>query len=358
MGFLETNFLDNTLRQWLIAVGLLLAAVIVLRLILAFVRRRLEALAERTDTPWDDLASDLVKRTNFLFLLLVGVYVGTVALTLPEDLDLVLGRAVIIGLWIQAGFWGMGVVRHLVTRRLEQERSEQDAAGVTTVSALGAVINVLLWAIVVLMALDSIPGVEVTTLLASLGIGGIAVALALQNVLGDLFASLAIALDKPFVIGDFIIVGDYLGTVEQIGLKTTRIRSLSGEQIVFSNSDLLNSRVRNYKRMFERRVVFEFGVVYDTPPDKLERIGAMVQQIIEQQEKARFDRAHFDSFGGSSLDFEVVYYVQDPEYNVYMDIQQAINIEIYRRFEEEGIEFAFPTRTVYLAEGAEADTAE
>ena len=350
MGFLDLTFLDNPVRQWLIALALALTTVIALRVALALIRHRLEALAKRTETPWDDLASKLIQRTKYLFLILVGVYVGALALNLPESWDQILATAVIIGLWIQAGYWGMAVVEHTVNLRLEQERSEEDAAGATTVSAMGAVFNVLLWALVILMALDSLPGVEVTALLASLGIGGIAVALALQNILGDLFASLAIALDKPFVIGDFIIVGDYMGTVEQIGLKTTRIRSLSGEQIVFSNSDLLNSRVRNYKRMFERRVVFEFGVVYRTRPEQLERIGDMVQEIIEQQEKARFDRAHFKSFGGSSLDFEVVYYVQDPEYNVYMDIQEAINIELYRRFEADGIEFAYPTRTVYLAE--------
>lgn len=361
MEFLDLVFLDNKIQQWLIALGLTIGTVIALRIALALVRQRLGALARRTDTPWDDLATDLLERTNYLFLLLIGVYVGALALTLPESWDRALGTVAIIGLWLQAGFWGMGVVQHLVNLRLEQERSEEDAAGATTVSAMGAVFNVLLWAIVILMALDSIPGVQVTTLVASLGIGGIAVALALQSILGDLFASLAIALDKPFVIGDFIIVEEYLGTVEHIGLKTTRIRSLSGEQIVFSNSDLLNSRVRNYKRMFERRVVFEFGVVYQTAPEQLERIGGMVQEIIKQQEKARFDRAHFKSFGGSSLDFEVVYYVQDPEYNVYMDIQQAINIELYRQFEAEGIEFAFPTRTIYLTEseaGAETEAGQ
>ncbi len=177
-------------------------------------------------------------------------------------------------------------------------------------------------------------GVEVTALIASLGVGGVAVALALQSTLGDLFASLAIVLDKPFVLGDFIIVGDYMGTVENIGLKTTRIRSLSGEQIVFSNSDLLNSRVRNYKRMFERRVVFSFGVVYDTPPDTLSEIGAWVKEIIEEpgQDPLRPSAlsAHSATFPST---FEVVYYVLNSDYNFYMDIQQAINIALFRRFQ-------------------------
>jgi small-conductance mechanosensitive channel len=183
---------------------------------------------------------------------------------------------------------------------------------------------------------------------AGLGIGGIAVALAIQNILGDLFASLSIALDKPFVIGDFIIVDQLLGTVEHIGLKTTRIRSLSGEQIVFSNADLLNSRIRNYKRMYERRVVFSIGVTYQTPYEKLASIGTTLKEIIESQPDVRFDRAHFREYADSSLNYEVVYYVKSPDYNRYMDIQQAINLEIYRRFQDGGIEFAYPTRTLYL----------
>jgi len=191
-------------------------------------------------------------------------------------------------------------------------------------------------------------GFNVTTLVASLGIGGVAVALAVQNILGDLFASLSIALDKPFVIGDFIVVDDIAGTVEHVGLKTTRVRSLSGEQVVFSNADLLKSRIHNYKRLYERRVLFGFGVLYRTPPEQLAAIPPMVREIITGQVGTRFDRAHFKGFGASSLDFEVVYFVLDPDYNRYMDIQQAINLELVNRFAAAGVEFAFPTRTVHI----------
>jgi len=201
--------------------------------------------------------------------------------------------------------------------------------------------------VILLLALDNM-GVDITALIAGLGIGGIAVALALQNVLGDLFASLSIVLDKPFVIGDFIIVDDLLGTVERIGLKTTRVRSLYGEQLVFSNSDLLNSRIRNYKRMFERRILFSIGVTYQTPHEKLATIPGIIREVIESQEQVRFDRAHFKEYGDSALKFEIVYYVLVPDYNTHMDIQQAINLAIVRRFEEEKIEFAFPTQTLYL----------
>jgi small-conductance mechanosensitive channel len=171
-----------------------------------------------------------------------------------------------------------------------------------------------------------------------------------QNILGDLFASLSIVIDKPFVAGDFIIIDDFMGSVEHVGLKTTRIRSLGGEQIVFSNSDLLKSRLRNYKRMRERRIVFKFGLTYDTPPERLEQVPGIVRRIIEGQKQVRFERAHFAAFGESSLDFEVVFWMTTPDYNAYMDVQQAINLALMRELAGIGAEFAFPTRTL-LVEG-------
>jgi small-conductance mechanosensitive channel len=205
----------------------------------------------------------------------------------------------------------------------------------------------MIWLVLILVALDNL-GINIKTLIAGLGISGIAVALAVQNILGDLFASLSIVLDKPFVIGDFIIVNEYLGTVENVGLKTTRIRSLSGEQLVFSNGDLLKSRIRNFKRMYERRVVFSIGVLYQTPYEKLRLIPKMIREIIENQKPVRFDRAHFKEYGDYSLKFEIVYWIHSPDYNIYMDIQQAINLEIYKKFEETDIAFAYPTQTLLL----------
>jgi len=177
--------------------------------------------------------------------------------------------------------------------------------------------------------------------------GGIAIGLAVQSILGDLFASLAIVLDKPFEVGDFVIFDSYMGTIESIGLKTTRVRSLSGEQIVCSNADLLSSRIRNYKRMSERRAVFTIGVVYGTPYEQLEEIPRVVRQVIDANPDLRFDRCHFARFGAYSLDFETVYWIQNADYNLFMDRQQAINLAIYKAFEERGIAFAYPTQTVY-----------
>jgi small-conductance mechanosensitive channel len=195
-------------------------------------------------------------------------------------------------------------------------------------------------------------GIDITALVAGLGVGGIAVALAAQNILGDLFASWSIVLDKPFLVGDFIIIDGYSGTVEHIGLKTTRLRSLTGEQLIFSNSDLLKCRIRNYKRMQERRIVFSFGVLYETPLEKLKEIPGIVKDIITSIENTRFDRAHFASYGNYSLNFEVVYYVLSSDYTVYMDIQQKINLALFEEFQKKDIVFAYPTQTIYVS-GAE-----
>ena len=205
----------------------------------------------------------------------------------------------------------------------------------------------MLWSVILLLALDNL-GFNITTLVAGLGISGIAIALAVQNILGDLLASLSIVLDKPFVLGDLIIVDEHIGYVEHIGLKTTRVRSLYGEQLIFSNNDLLQSRIRNFKRMAERRVIFTIGVTYQTEVEKLEKIPGIIKEIIDKQDKARFDRAHFKTFADFSLNFEIVFWIIGSNYNLYMDILQSINLQIYRRFAEETIEFAYPTQTLFV----------
>ncbi|KPK75135.1 MAG: mechanosensitive ion channel protein MscS [Gemmatimonas sp. SM23_52] len=346
MEFLQSTYLGNSVQTWIIALAVALIVLIILRLLQSIVARKLRARAERTKIDLDDLAVDLVRKTRFFFPLIVALYAGVQRLTLPPSGDNVFRVVVVIALLLQAALWGNTVISFWITRYM-QKRMEEDAAAATSIGALRFVGQLLLWTVILLLALDNL-GVDVTALVTGLGIGGLAVALALQNVLSDLFASLSIVLDKPFVIGDFIIVGDYLGSVEHIGLKSTRVRSLSGEQLVFSNADLLGSRIRNYKRMAQRRIVFSFGIVYQTPLDKLAAIPGMVQEIIESLENTRFDRAHFKAYGDFSLDFEVVYFVLVPEYNTYMDIQQAINLELYRRFEQEGIEFAYPTQTLLV----------
>ena len=345
---LDGVFLGNSLRDWVLGALLFLVVLSVLRFGRRQLERRLGAVAAQTHNILDDLVLDLVRQTKWFFPLAVALLLGTRPLTTGLAADTVIRAVLMIALLVQAAVWGNALASQWITRHME-ERMADDAAAATTVGALRFLSRLVLWTIALLVALDNL-GIDVTALVTGLGIGGIAVALALQNVLGDLFASLSIVLDQPFVIGDFIVVGDHMGSVEYIGLKTTRLRSLSGEQLIFSNADLLGSRIRNYKRMAERRVLFSFGVVYQTPRAVLETIPGMVREIIEGIDKTRFDRAHFKAFGDSSLDFEAVYYVLDAAYNAYMDIQQAINLELYRRFEADGIEFAYPTRTVYMRE--------
>ena len=350
--FFTRVFYGNPVWVWLLAVSVAIAAILLLRLLRRLVLRRLRRFAGRTVTQIDDLVADLFAKTRLFFLIAIALYAGSLALSFPPNVSTVINTLAVLALLIQMGIWGTGMATFLIARAVKR-KLEEDAATATSMAALGFIVKLVLWAVILLLALDNL-GVDITALVAGLGIGGIAVALAVQNVLGDLFASLSILLDKPFVIGDFIIVDDLLGTVERIGLKTTRVRSLYGEQLIFSNSDLLNSRIRNYKRMFERRIVFGLGVTYQTPHEKLAQIPEMIREIIEAQEQTRFDRAHFKEYGDFALQFEVVYYVLVPDYNVYMDIQQAINLTIYERFEQEGIEFAYPTQTLYIDPGSSA----
>lgn len=336
----------NTVGRWLLALLLVVAAYVVLLLWRNVIGRRFARLAERTVTKADDLAAELVCTTRPLFLIVVALYFGTLVLAMPPALHALLGRGALLVVILQGAFWANRAVNFFLDRSLRR-RLASDASAASTIGLLSFLSRFAVWTVVLLLLLENL-GVDITAMVAGLGIGGIAIALALQNVLGDLLASLSIILDKPFVIGDFIIVGDLMGTVEHIGIKTTRLRSLSGEQLVFANNDLLGSRIRNFQRMQERRIVFAFGIVYQTPAEKTATIPAQVREIIEQQPLARFDRCHFKGFGDSSLDFETVYYVRDPDYTKYMDTQQAINLALLRRFAADGVEFAYPTRTLFI----------
>ena len=267
-------------------------------------------------------------------------------MALPGRWAQLLHSLLILALLLQTAIWGNGLITFWL-ERYRRRTLQQDATMATTIAVIGFVSRLLFWVAIVLMALENL-GFPIGTLLAGLGVGGIAVALAVQNVLGDLFASLSIVLDKPFLIGDFITIDSFAGTVEHVGLKTTRLRSLTGEQLIFANSDLLKSRIRNYKRMNERRVVFTLGVAYETPVARLEGIPGMIREVVEAQTNVRFDRAHFKEYGAYSLNFEVVYWMLLPDYNLFMDTNQAVNLAIFRRFAAAGIQFAYPTQTILL----------
>jgi len=346
LDFFNRVYLGNPLSKWLIAVAIAVATLVALRILRSIVLKRLTALAKRTATKVDDLLADLLKRANFFLFVLLSLYAGSFVLELPPEALGIVRTAAIIVLLLQAALWGNGLIGFLVSH-LAKKKLGEDAGSTTTLNALGFVGRIVLWAVIILLVLDNL-GVNITTLIAGLGISGVAVALAAQNILGDLFASLSIILDKPFVIGDFIVVDDYMGTVEHIGLKTTRVRSLSGEQIVFSNNDLLKSRIRNYKRMAERRILFTFGVVYETPPEKLGSLSAIIKEVIAAQPKTRFDHACLRELGASAITYEAVYYLLDPDYDFSLATHEAINLALLRRLAAEGISFAYPTSTVHL----------
>lgn len=348
MDFLHQVILSHSLQAWLYGIGLFSVTFFLLLVVRRVAGSRLATLAAETETGWDDILVDLMAETKVIFLFVLGLFVGAMALDFSSRAQSSLNRLTILAILIQTGIWGNVIIRALL-ERYRQRALNKDPAAVMTIHVIGLIGRIALWAIIVLLALDNI-GVNVTALVAGLGIGGVAVALALQNILGDLFSSLSIMLDKPFVIGDFLSIGEYLGSVEYVGLKTTRVRSLSGEQVVFSNSDLLTSRIRNYGRMFERRVVFALAVTYDTPRVKLRRIPEIIRAAVDAMECTRFDRSHFMKYGDYALIFETVYYVLSPEYNTYMDIQQAIYFSIHESFERERIDFAYPTQTLLVTQ--------
>ena len=350
---LELTFYRNTIRDWLIFFGLLALAIAVLWLLKVILLHHLDRISARRQGRADSLVAELVRRTKWVFILFVAFAGAAQTLQLPGPGRRVTGLIAAFALLAQLGIWGSAVIAFGI-RRWIATRGGAEPESIALVQAAGLLGRFVLWTVLLLVALQNL-GLQITALITGLGIGGIAVALAVQNILGDLLASLSIVLDKPFVVGDFIVIDAQAGTVEHIGLKTTRLRSLGGEQIIVSNADMLSTRVRNFKRMVERRIAFTIGVTYDTPPEKVAAIPGMIREIVERQEQVRFDRSHFKEYGDSSLNFETVYWVLSSDFNVYMNIHHAINLDVLRRFQQEAIEFAFPTRTVHVHERLSVD---
>ena len=343
---LDTLLLGNPLQRWLVALAIATGAVLLLRVIRQVAVSRITRLAERTETRLDDLVVAVLSATKSWFLLAAGLYAGSGMLTFPARVTQVVHGVAVFALLLQGGLWAAAAAGFAVDA-YRRDRMDDDPGTATMVGALKYVVQLVIWVVVLLLVLDN-AGIDVTALVTGLGIGGIAVALAVQNIFGDLLASLAIVLDRPFVIGDFIKVDDKVGTVEHIGLKTTRVRAISGEQLVFSNADLLSARVQNFGRMYERRVLFTLGVIYQTPREALRRIPTLIREAIEADDGVRFDRSHLSAYGAYSIDFESVFFVLSPDYNAFMDAQQAIFLRIHEAFEREGIEFAYPTQTLFV----------
>jgi len=342
---LSYSIFGNSSLDYLTSLGIFIGGMAVVYFFKKYVLRRLRRWAESTETSIDDLFIRAIEKSIVPAVYLGILYISLHTLTLSQGFQRGLSIVVIVLITILVVRAVTAAVNFGLQASLKEshdpERREKQLKGIRLL------INIVIWTIAVVFLLDNL-GVKISAAVAGLGIGGIAVALAAQAVLGDLFSYFVIFFDKPFEIGDFIVVGDKMGVVEYVGIKTTRIRALSGEQLVFSNTDLTNSRVHNFKKMERRRVVFKLGVIYQTSADKLKAIPIMVREIIVKQTDAEFDRGHFASFGDFSLDFEFVYYVSGADYAKYMDIQQAINFSIYEIFEKEKIEFAYPSQTLFV----------
>ncbi|MGH8138290.1 MAG: mechanosensitive ion channel family protein [Steroidobacteraceae bacterium] len=343
---LSLPIFQNSLLDWSIALTAAATVLIGLLILRRIVRRYHGRMITTERLELMEIPLKALSRTTLVFFLVLALFIGLGTLTVAPRTQHILDSVLTITLFYQAGVWATAATKGWFERKrhsvLASDRAAAGSLGIIAFIAQGVI-----WAMAVLLTLDNL-GINITALVAGLGVGGIAVALAVQNILGDLFASLSITFDRPFVIGDFLIVDDFLGSVEHIGIKSTRLRSLSGEQIVMSNADLLKSRLRNYGRMNERRVVFTASVTYETPLDLLEQIPGIIREIVEAQPDTRFDRSHFATHAAASLDFETVYYVLSADYNPYMDIQQAINLRIHREFARLGIEFAYPTQRLLL----------
>lgn len=345
-GFFENEVLGNSLQEWLTALIILVLSFVLLQLVKLFAAHQLRKWTQRTMTDLDDFIANLLANTRSFLLIVFSIYFATLSLSMDGGIRQGIRLVTVVALLFQAGFWLTAIINFWVQRQTGKE--ETPGGQVTTFNIVALMLKVAAWIILLLVALDNVPGVQITTLIASLGIGGIAVGLAVQGILGDIFASASIALDKPFVIGDVIVVDNMAGTVEHIGLKSVRVRSLAGEQIVFSTSDLLSSRIHNYQQMERRRVVLKLGVSYNTPQQKAALIPGMLHEIIAEHEQVTFERSHFTGFGAFTLDYETIYYIETPDYTRYMDVQQAVGFAILERFEKEGIEMPYPTQTVLL----------
>jgi small-conductance mechanosensitive channel len=344
---LSFQILNNDAASWLHAAGIALVITVMGKIVQRLVSGWLKRWAERSTTTMDDFIVSTLETIKWEWYVL-GIFAATRYLDLSKGVDTAMLWLVTLVLLNRIIRIVSAFINYFANEvYLKKEGVNQGSKG--AIKNIVVILQVAVAGVLIVVALDNL-GFNVSAVIAGLGVSGIIVGLAVQNIVKDLFSSFCIVFDKPFEIGDFIIVGDYMGVVEHVGIKTTRLTSLGGEQLVFSNSDLTDSRIRNYKRMAKRRVVFGVGVEYGTPEEKLKSIPETVKAIINEIKDATFDRAHFSKFGDSSLDFEVVYYVMSSDYNKYMDVQQKINFEIFARFNKEKINFAFPTRTLHVME--------
>ena len=338
---------NNSGTNYLTALIIFILLIISSKIFSEVILNRLEKLSHRTKTDLDDFLVHIVENVKPPFYFLISFYIAANFLILSAIVRKVLLAIVLVVLVIQTILIFQKIIDFVVKKKIlkpgEDNRDKEMAIKLAT-----QILKVTIWTLGLIMILANF-GIEVTSLIAGLGIGGVAIALALQNILGDIFACFSIFMDKPFKPGDFIIVGPDMGTVNKIGIKSTRIETLEGQELVISNKELTESRINNYGAMKKRRVVFSLGVVYETPVSQVRRIPQIIEKIIKSAPETQFFRAHFKNYGDFSLNFEIVYYVLNSDHTKYMDIQQEINLKILETFQKENIVFAYPTQMIYTA---------
>ena len=344
-SYLQWSFLDISGTQFVLATILFFGLVLLLWVFKIYGLWVLSRIAAKTPTELDGLLINALKSVKWPFYVLLALFIALSTLALPEQLSFV----VTAGLYVVILYYVLkmvSVVIDVIALKYVKKREQADE-GTSVILVLSRIAKASAFLLALLLLLQNI-GVEITPLLAGVGIGGLAIAFALQNIFEDLFASFSIYFDKPFKKGDFLVIGDDMGVVEYIGMKSTRLRTLQGQELIVSNRDLTNTRINNYKRMERRRIVFGFGLEYGTPVAGLKRANELVKQVFSEVEDADLDRSHFKEFADSSLDFEVVYYLNTSDYTAYMDTQQQINLRIKELFDQEGLSMAFPTQTVHI----------
>lgn len=345
-SFWSTQLLNNTMKDWTIALSIIVVSFLAARICQTIVLKRIQQLAQKTNTTLDDFIIAILRKSVMPFIYILIFYFGAQYLNIPDKLRQIIHTAILA----VAVFFIIRIITAIISYSFQQfiNKNNENEPGQKQAKGILLIIKIVLWVIGIVFLIDNL-GYDITTIVAGLGIGGIAIALAAQAILGDLFSYLVIFFDKPFETGDFIVIGSQSGIVEYVGIKTTRLRTLNGEQLIVSNTDMTNSRVQNFKRMERRRVLFSIGVIYETSAAKLRQIPAIVREIIEGLDSVAFDRAHFSGFGDFSLNFEVVYYILSSDYLQYMESQQTVCLALFERFEKEEIAFAYPTQKVLIS---------
>ena len=346
MQFLTTEFLGNPISDWIKALGTTLGFFLLVKIIKTILVNRMKAIAARTKSNIDNIILEVVSQTQELLIILAGIYTGMHFLSVSDKVLNIIEKIFIVVIALQVGYWLGGFINHLVLFREKKESGNKEEQ--TAVHAFGLFGKIVIWTVITLVTIQNVSGIKLDVLITSLGVGGIAAGLAVQNILKDLFASLSIFLDKPFLVGDYIVAGNTGGTVENIGLKSTRIRTLQGEEVVFSNSDLLESRLHNYRSMQRRMVVITIGVSPNTPYQILQNLPLLFKEIIEKQEDVTFDRANLSNLGNYTFDFEIIYHIESADFDVYVQRREAIYLEIIQRLQEKNVDMPYPTQTVLL----------